>query len=803
MEPNPVSTHDAEALAALCRVTQALAAALDLSRLTEVIPGTVADALDGQVAVLRLRDEETGDFEVVGVCGGADGTTALQAEASGYARIAEERRTLPLVGPTPGGGAVGSVRGLGLPLLSEGSLLGTLCVFRPSDGPGFGPSDGPLAEALAGQVAAAVASALRLAAAEQLAAELAAVQEIGQAITSRLELSAVLEAVTAGALGLLGSQHAQIILWDQAAQALRYGAAIGPEAERVRAQHFALDRGVNGVVARTRQPLVVNDYQASPYALPEFPDVVATLTVPVLFEERLLGILHSHSTQPGKRFTRDDLRRLQLLATQAAIAIENARLFRERERLAGDELLRLRKLSILSEIGGTMQGTMELEALLRVILTGVTIGEGLGFNRAVLLLVDESRHVLEGRMGVGPSSGEEAARIWQALGSAHRSLAEIVAERLRHGEGEDSAFHRFALSFRIPLRPEEGVLARTVLEGRAFRISRAREDGQVNPRWEGRLDVDEFASVPLAAKGRMVGVIVVDNKFNGKPIGDEALEFLALFANQAGLAVETARVYTTLEEAHHEIQRSHHQLLVQERLAALGEMSAHLVHEVRNPLVAIGGFARRLAQRCAGREPEGRYAQVIASEVARLEQILADVREFPQDGQRHSEETDLRELLQDCLVLVEERIGRQGVRLVLEVSERLPRFVVDTVRVKQAVLNLLANALEAMPDGGTLTVRAKPVARGAEAPPPSAPGMSPVGAWGVIEVADTGGGIPAEQLDRIFDPFFTTKEAGTGLGLSVVRRITREHGGRVEVDNRPGEGATFRLWLPVWKEVAE
>ena len=798
MEPNPVSTRDVETLDVLCRVTQALAAALDLFRLTEVIPRAAADALAGQVAILRLRDEETGDLDVVGVRGGAAGEVALQAEASGYARVAGERRTLPLPGPSSEGGAAGSVCGLGMPLLNEGSLLGTLCVFRQGGGPDFSPSDERLAEALAGQVSAAVASALRLAAAEQLAAELAAVQEIGQAITSRLELSAVLEAVAAGALGLLGSQHAQIILWDQATQALRYGAAIGPEAERVRAQHFAMDRGVNGVVARTRQPLVVNDYQASPYALPEFPDVGATLTVPVLFENRLLGILHSHSTQPGKRFTRDDLRRLQLLATQAAIAVENAQLFRDRERLAGDELLRLRKLSILNEIGAAMQGTMQLEALLRVILTGVTIGEGLGFNRAILLLVDESRRVLEGRMGVGPSSGDEAARIWQALGSARRPLAEIVAERLRHGEGEESAFHRFALSFRIPLRPEEGVLARTVLEGRAFRISRAREDTQVNPRWERRLDVEEFASVPLAVKGRVVGVIVVDNKFNGKPIGDEALEFLALFASQAGLAVETARVHTTLEEAHREIQRSHHQLLVQERLAALGEMSAHMVHEIRNPLVAIGGFARRLAQRFAGREPEAHYAQVIAREVARLEQILADVREFSQEGQRQPEETDLRELLQDCLVLVEERIGRQGVRLALEVSDRLPPLVVDTVRVKQAVLNLLANALEAMPNGGTLTVSATPVVRGAE---PPRPGGS--GAWGVIAVADTGGGVPAEQMDRIFDPFFTTKEGGTGLGLPVVRRITREHGGRVEVDNRPGEGATFRLWLPVWKEVAE
>ncbi|MCK7519272.1 MAG: GAF domain-containing protein [Ignavibacteriales bacterium] len=106
--------------------------------------------------------------------------------------------------------------------------------------------------------------------------------------------------------------------------------------------------------------------------------------------------------------------------------------------------------------------------------------------------------------------------------------------------------------------------------GRLYRITDARHDPRVHPDWEGRLDVDEFACAPLVAKGKVVGVLVVDNKFNGKPITDEDLEFLAAFATQAGLTVENARVYTSLEDANREIQRSHHRLLQQERLAALG-----------------------------------------------------------------------------------------------------------------------------------------------------------------------------------------------------------------------------------------
>ncbi|HWU41575.1 MAG TPA: GAF domain-containing protein, partial [Candidatus Acidoferrum sp.] len=631
----------------------------------------------------------------------------------------------------------------------------------------FTETDLQLLVTLCTQAAGAIENARLFRSAERRASELATLREIQQAISARLELPARLEAVAAGAMRLLGSQHTQIILYDEQNQQLRFGAAIGPEAERVRLQTLELGRGVNGTVAVTRKAMILNDYQASPYALPDFSDVVATITTPVLFGERLLGVLHSHSTKPGKRFTPDDLRLLQMLADQAAvaienarlfeeasmrsarmnalsqlsrtmtssldlqrvfdyvvraavdlldlalarvyvwrsdtgllhlrasagssdllphprdtfqagegvvgtafrsqaimtladagndprytektwaqhvgvksvaviplllgeralgvlsvsrltdrafdadeigllksfaqhasIAIENARLFHEAKRLAQDNQLRLREISILNEIGMAMQGTTHLDLLLEVILTGVTFGGGLGFNRAILLLVDESRNVLEGRMGVGPGSGEEAAQVWTELASAERSLRDVIAERaadLHHGT--ETPFDRLARSLVIPLRTDAGVLALTALESRPFRIADARRDPRVAAEWEGRLDVDEFASVPLVAKGKVLGVIVVDNKFNHKPITDDDLKFLLVFATQAGLAVETARVYTRLEEASLEMQRTHHQLLHRERLAALGEMAAHVVHEIRNPLVSIGGFARRLARR--------------------------------------------------------------------------------------------------------------------------------------------------------------------------------------------------------------
>ena len=810
-------------LPTLYRAAQAFTASLDLTEVAAAAARIPAAALGARSAVVRLLDlptealrvearfEEGGESVAAAIDEAVAGLTLREGKPLLLTDLAADARLAPL-------GAAPGTAGLAAPLVYQGRPLGALCLFRggpPNPAPPFTEADLRLLAALASHAAVGLANAQQFHTAKHRAAELEALREISQAVVGRLELPAVLEAVVAGGMRLLQSEHAQIVLWDEGTHSLRYGAALGPEAERVRQQTFTLGRGVNGMVALTRKPMIVDDYARSPHALAEFTDVQATITIPVLFGDRLLGVLHSHTTDPVRRFTQDDLRLMTLLATQAAIAIENARLFEEAEQLAEAHLLRLKQIAILNEIGNAMQGTMHLDALLQVILTGVTFGGGLGFNRAILLLLDETTGVLRARLGVGPASGEEAAQVWHTLTSPTRRLSEVIAERAgQQRPGDQSAFDQMVRKLEIPLDQEDSMLAQAVREGRPFRVVR----GSQPPPGQSEcvlLDVDEFAAVPLLAKGKMLGALMVDNKYNGKPITDADLELLAVFANQAGLAVEHARVYTRLEDAHREIQRSHHQLVRQERLAALGEMAAHVVHEIRNPLVAIGGFARRLARRLEGREPEGVYAQVIGREVDRLERIVQDVRGMSREMHMHLIETDLHELIQECLVLVAERIALQGVALRMELCPQTPRLLLDPVRVKQAILNLLGNALEAMPEGGTLQLATQVVGKnGAEGEAGGASGetvrdaspgrrrrepgtyrLAP-GEWVILSVRDTGGGIPPEIEEQVFQPFFTTKEVGTGLGLTLVRRIAGVHGGRVEMENRPGQGVTFRLWLP-------
>ena len=471
---------------------------------------------------------------------------------------------------------------------------------------------------------------------------------------------------------------------------------------------------------------------------------------------------------------------LDVLAAQAALALDRSRLAREAARLREQYEAKCREFSVLLDIGDALRDTLQIERLAAILLTGITHGEGLAYNRAILFLVQDRGATLQGVMGVGPDSAEEAGEIWEQLAGRPRPLAALLREVAAKGIGRrGSRFDALARGLRAPIERGAGAAALAALEHAPIRVESAATDPRVHPAVEGRLGVERFAAVPLLAKERVAGVVVVDNKFTGRPITDRDLELLGVFANQAGLALGHAHVYGRLEEASRELQRSHHELMQLEKLAVLGEMAANVAHEIRNPLVAIGGFARRLERRAAERSDEERYARIILTEVTRLERIVQDVLGVAKDPKSAREAARLEEIVEDCLNLLEQRLAEQAIALDLRLSEGSPPVQVHVAQMKQAILNVLNNAVEAMPHGGTLGIRVEGDADEVS-----------------LCVQDSGPGIPEELRGRVFQAFFTTKERGTGLGLTLVQKILRSHGGAVEVAEAPGGGAAVCLRLP-------
>jgi signal transduction histidine kinase len=429
------------------------------------------------------------------------------------------------------------------------------------------------------------------------------------------------------------------------------------------------------------------------------------------------------------------------------------------------------------------------------------VGNGLGFNRAMLFLVNEEDHSLLGTMAVGPDSPEEAGRIWTDFSRRKSGSADLAAQ-LQITPPENSVLNSIVKRIHIPLEQEQCVLSRTVLEGRPFNVRFSHSsEGWLQTRCENgchlgselRCYVTErlcrdpsgyaFATVPLWGKGKVIGVILVDNLYNQNPITEEDIHFLSTFSNQAGLAIENAILYRDLEKAHQELRNAQTLLFHREKMVALGELSATIAHEIKNPLVSIGGFARRLRRSIPDHAPERRYAQIIVEEVDRLERILNDTLNYTREESMVFGEWDLRDILEECLAIISAGFHNGGIQIVKEFPEEIPKVNGDHQQLKQVFFNLLTNACQAMEDKGILFLRVYPFLKN---------GFSFV----KVEVEDTGKGIDPENLPNIFNPFFTTKQARLGLGLPLVHKIITSHQGQIEVDNHPGNGVTFIITLP-------
>ncbi|MDQ6786798.1 MAG: ATP-binding protein [Acidobacteriota bacterium] len=232
-----------------------------------------------------------------------------------------------------------------------------------------------------------------------------------------------------------------------------------------------------------------------------------------------------------------------------------------------------------------------------------------------------------------------------------------------------------------------------------------------------------------------------------------------------------------LERSYAELRQTFQQLLQAERLSALGEISAGIVHEIRNPLGAIRGAVEIIEDELAKNSPRREFALIAKHEVDRIEKLVQEFVRFARPPKLVQNLADVNELVESVAKLLEQQAAAQKVTVKKELAFDLPQVALDIEQIEQVLLNLAINALQAMPDGGSLVFRTFQATNTV-----------------TIEVEDTGGGIPQGVIGRVFDPFFTTKDKGSGLGLSVAHKIVMQHEGRLVAENTL-QGAIFRLML--------
>lgn len=235
-----------------------------------------------------------------------------------------------------------------------------------------------------------------------------------------------------------------------------------------------------------------------------------------------------------------------------------------------------------------------------------------------------------------------------------------------------------------------------------------------------------------------------------------------------------------LSEVNAQLQNSFEQLRRADRLSALGELSAGLAHEIRNPLGSIEGAVQILGRRDLPENAREEFTDLAGREVVRLKGLLTHFLEFARPQSPRITTCEVDSLLQSVVKLASETANMAKVVLRMETPESLRPVSVDPEQIRQVLLNLVINAVQAMPSGGHITLRAHPN-----------------GDWVGVDVEDEGVGIPPEHLERVFDPFFTTRSNGTGLGLSIAYQIVSQHGGHIAVKKNPQRGMTFSVTLPV------
>jgi signal transduction histidine kinase len=290
-------------------------------------------------------------------------------------------------------------------------------------------------------------------------------------------------------------------------------------------------------------------------------------------------------------------------------------------------------------------------------------------------------------------------------------------------------------------------------------------------------------AVPLSARDGAIGAILIDDMSGPREWTRKEIEGATVIAQQLSVAVVNARLYEDLRASYAEISRAQVELVRAERLAALGEMAAVVAHEVRNPLAVITHAVNSLERTVRSGE-DAPLLVMVGEELERIGRIVCDLLDFARPGAPELRRESFGEIIEGAVEAVMAAKLVEGVDVRVTVAADLPNIQVDRRLVHQALVNLVLNGVQAMPQGGRLDVTASRS---------DVTGRDAVR----VEVRDQGGGIEESTRARLFEPFFTTKPLGTGLGLAVVKRIAEAHGGSVHVAGAPGQGATFALELPI------
>lgn len=337
------------------------------------------------------------------------------------------------------------------------------------------------------------------------------------------------------------------------------------------------------------------------------------------------------------------------------------------------------------------------------------------------------------------------------------------------------------------LKPGEGIAGCVIESGKPMVV----EDVQRETRFSDRFDREtgfktrSLICVPLTIRGKTIGALQVINKKNGVPFTEEDTELLTALAQQIAVALDNAKLYQRLEEnfqlTAEELKVTQRKLIRTERSAAIANLVQAVAHEVRNPIMSIGGFAARMKEGLEEDHKFRRYLDIILQETSRLEKVVQDVKELSEMQTVYLQPANMNDLLSGVIEDFSPAMSRESIDLVTDIEENLPTITIDRAQISRALKNIIQNSIEALPTGGTIELKARKADSHIR-----------------IVVKDSGIGIDEDKFDSILEPFVTSKPTGAGLGLTMVYQIIKNHQGEIDIKRGSDKGIVVTLDIPVY-----
>jgi signal transduction histidine kinase len=564
-------------------------------------------------------------------------------------------------------------------------------------------------------------------------ARLKSLYQVGSVIHSTLEPQPALLLIVREAARLMNASSCSVVLVNPTTGFLEIQAAQGlPE----KAQDLKLrpGEGLTGWVAQMHKPARVGDVTKDRRYIMLRPEVRSELAVPLEVHGEVRGVLNVDSDRVDA-FSAEDQELLESLAVQAARVIQNTWLYEQVR-------LKARLLESLARVSRTINSALNLDEVLRTITR-----EACGLMRAKLgslMMLDESGMWLDLRA----SFGAGAAYIGKPRLGVEESLLGVAVRRKKAIQVEN-----------------------VQTSSRYQNVEVAQREGLVS-----------LLSVPLVFSGEAIGAL---NVYTGHPylFSDEEIRILSAFAELSAIAIEKARLYERVVDVEELLRQN-------ERLSALGLLAAEVAHEIRNPLTVMKMLYHSLDLNFPAQDPRGEDARLMGEKIEHLNKIVERILDFARTTEPKLLPLDVNGIIEELRLLVRHKFANQGVKLVCALQPGLPQIPGDAMQLEQTFLNLMLNAAEAMPTGGTLTIATRAA--------PAEPAGDPERPRSVIvEFADTGAGMSEEQCRRAFSSVLsTTKPKGTGLGLAIVGRTIETHNGTIQIKSKPGCGTVIEIIFP-------